>query len=66
MTQAVLHELPATPATVHWGSFDASLAPVLTFQSGDLVRIETLTHHAGDLRRDVLSARAYLTDRDES
>jgi acetamidase/formamidase len=45
---ATLHELPATPATVHWGYFDASLAPVLTVRSGDLVRIETLTHQAGD------------------
>jgi acetamidase/formamidase len=43
-----LHDLPATPATVHWGFFDASLEPVLTVRSGDLVRIEALTHHAGD------------------
>ncbi|MEA2154960.1 MAG: hypothetical protein QOE11_1100 [Solirubrobacteraceae bacterium] len=43
-----LHDLPATPATVHWGFFDPSLAPVLTVRSGDLVRIEALTHHAGD------------------
>jgi acetamidase/formamidase len=44
----VLHRLPATPETVHWGYFDASLAPVLTVSNGDLVEIETLTHHAGD------------------
>jgi acetamidase/formamidase len=43
-----LHELRATPATVHWGYFDASLQPVLTVRSGDLVQIEALTHHAGD------------------
>jgi acetamidase/formamidase len=43
-----LHVLPATPATVHWGHFDAALEPALTVASGDLVRIETLTHHAGD------------------
>jgi acetamidase/formamidase len=43
-----LHDLPATPQTVHWGYFDPSLAPVLTIASGDLVRIEALTHHAGD------------------
>ncbi|MDX6656527.1 MAG: hypothetical protein QOH62_1320 [Solirubrobacteraceae bacterium] len=43
-----LHHLPATPETVHWGYFDPSLAPVLTVASGDLVRIEALTHHAGD------------------
>jgi acetamidase/formamidase len=43
-----LHDLPATPATVHWGYFDSALAPVLTVRSGDLVRIQTLTHQAGD------------------
>lgn len=45
---SALHHLPATPATVHWGYFDASLAPVLTVASGELVSIEALTHHAGD------------------
>ncbi|MDE8347094.1 MAG: acetamidase/formamidase family protein [Acidocella sp.] len=44
----VLHELPATPKTVHWGYFDASLAPVLTVSSGDVIRAEAVTHHAGD------------------
>lgn len=43
-----LHELAATPATVHWGYFDATLEPVLTVDSGDVLQIETLTHHAGD------------------
>jgi acetamidase/formamidase len=43
-----LHQLPATAATVHWGYFDPRLAPALTVASGDLVAIETLTHHAGD------------------
>jgi acetamidase/formamidase len=45
---AVLHDLPATPGTVHWGYFDPSLAPALTVRSGDLVRIETLSQQAGD------------------
>jgi acetamidase/formamidase len=45
---AAVHELPATPQTVHWGYFDPSLAPVLTVRSGDLVRVEVLTQHAGD------------------
>jgi acetamidase/formamidase len=45
---ATVHDLPATPATVHWGHFDPSLEPVLTVRSGDLVAIETLTHQAGD------------------
>jgi acetamidase/formamidase len=45
---ATLHRLPATPSTVHWGYFDPRLEPVLTVAPGDLVAIETLTHHAGD------------------
>ena len=44
----MIHRLPATPATCFWGFFDASLPPVLTVRSGDLVRIEALTHQAGD------------------
>ena len=37
-----LHDLPLTPSNVHWGHYDASLAPVLTIRSGDLVRLESL------------------------
>lgn len=37
------HVLNATPETVHWGYFSPDLAPVLTIQSGDIVRIETVT-----------------------
>ena len=44
----MIHELRATPATCFWGFFDAALPPVLRVRSGDLVRIETLTHQAGD------------------
>lgn len=44
----MLHTLRATPKTVHWGYFDASLAPALKVKSGDLVQIEAVTHHAGD------------------
>ena len=44
----MLHILPATKKTVHCGYFDAGLAPVLTVKSGDLVKIEAVTHHAGD------------------
>ena len=43
-----VHRLPATPSTVHWGYFDPRLETVLTVAPGDLVTIETLTHHAGD------------------
>ena len=37
------HELKASPQTVHRGFFDASLKPVLTINSGDIVRLETAT-----------------------
>jgi acetamidase/formamidase len=36
------HELAASPATCHWGSFDARLAPVLTIRSGDRVTVHTV------------------------
>jgi acetamidase/formamidase len=45
---SALHRLPATPASVHWGHFDASLAPTLRVRSGDLIQIEAISHHAGD------------------
>jgi acetamidase/formamidase len=44
----MLHCLNATPATVHWGYFDAARAPALKVRSGDLVLAEAVTHHAGD------------------
>ncbi|MGD9925843.1 MAG: acetamidase/formamidase family protein [Pseudorhodoplanes sp.] len=40
MTQ---HRLDPSPATVHWGHFDAALAPVLTIESGDTVTITTVS-----------------------
>lgn len=43
-----LHYLRATPKTVHWGYFDAGLAPALRVRSGDFVWAEAITHHAGD------------------
>lgn len=36
-----VHELKASPTTVHRGFFDASLKPVLTIDSGDIVQLET-------------------------
>jgi acetamidase/formamidase len=48
LAPAALHTLRATPETVHWGFFDASLAPVLKVKSGDLVQAETVSPHAGD------------------
>jgi acetamidase/formamidase len=41
--QEKTHELRASPATVHRGFFDASLKPVLTIDSGDVVRLWTAT-----------------------
>ena len=42
------HHLPVNRSTVHWGYFSRHLAPVLEIDSGDVVTIETLTHHGGD------------------
>ena len=42
------HLVPATPETVHWGYFSRALKPVVIAESGDLVTIEALTHHAYD------------------
>ena len=42
------HTLKATPETVKWGYFDNSQKPVLTIKPGDIVEMETITHHAGD------------------
>jgi len=45
---SALHTLRAMPENVHWGYFDASLAPALRVRSGDLIFAEAVTHHAGD------------------
>lgn len=37
------HRLDASSETVHWGYFDAKLAPVLTIDSGDTVVISTVS-----------------------
>ena len=37
-----VHDLPLTPAHVHWGYFDAHLPPALRIAAGDRVRIETM------------------------
>ena len=38
------HHVPSTPQNVVWGWFPVDRAPVLTVQSGDTVRIDTLSH----------------------
>ena len=37
-----VHELRASPTTVHRGFFDATLKPVLTIDSGDVVKLWTV------------------------
>ena len=37
------HRLDASPETVHWGYFDAGLAPLLTIDSGDTITISTVS-----------------------
>jgi acetamidase/formamidase len=44
-----VHELPLTPANVHWGYYDARVAPVLRIASGDRVNVQTMV--AGGLQR---------------
>ncbi|ADZ70769.1 acetamidase/formamidase family protein [Polymorphum gilvum] len=46
--QRAFHYLPATDETVHWGYFSKTLKPKIEINSGDLVTIEALTHHAAD------------------
>ena len=48
LTTGAHHHLPVNRSTVHWGYFSRHLAPVLEIDSGDVVTIETLTHHGGD------------------
>jgi acetamidase/formamidase len=35
------HEIPATPENMVWGSLDAAIPPVLTVESGDIVRLHS-------------------------
>lgn len=37
------YQIDAAPETVHWGYFDAGLAPILTVESGDAVTISTVS-----------------------
>jgi acetamidase/formamidase len=47
--QGRTHDLALTPQHVHWGYYDARVAPVLRVASGDRVRVETMV--AGGLQR---------------
>ncbi len=37
------HRVPATPDTIHWGTFSAAYEPVLTIESGDTVVLECVS-----------------------
>jgi acetamidase/formamidase len=43
------HTLDASPDTVHWGHFDATLTPALTIESGDTVTISSVSGMPGKL-----------------
>ncbi len=43
------YHLPSKPETVHWGFWDATLAPVLKVKSGDRVRIDALSGEPEDM-----------------
>src|SRR5678816_139025 len=47
--QSKTHDLKLEPKNIHWGYYDAKLAPVLRIASGDTVRVETMV--AGGLQR---------------
>jgi acetamidase/formamidase len=62
------HYLAATDRTVHWGYWSKSLPPRIEIDSGDLVTIETLTHHANDdaermVRHDAGAESVFRWDR---
>src|SRR5262249_10524138 len=49
VAQTRTQELPLTPKNVHWGYYDARLAPALHVADGDRVQVETMI--AGGLQR---------------
>jgi acetamidase/formamidase len=51
--QAPTRDLPLTPEHVHWGYYDASVAPAIHVAPGDRIRVETMV--AGGLQRLLLA-----------
>jgi acetamidase/formamidase len=49
--QTTEHYLPSRPDTVSWGWYPVDKSPLLTIQSGDTVRVDTLSH-AGSTQRE--------------
>ncbi len=52
------HFVPSTPENLNWGWFPIDKAPVLTVQSGETVRINTITHVGATQNEEPV---AYLT-----
>jgi acetamidase/formamidase len=62
------HQLQATPETVHTGFFDPTIPPVLTIDSGDTVRFNSMMLMDGQLRggmslEELLAKRQTYTER---
>ncbi len=55
------HRLDASPDTVHWGFFDAGLAPLLTVEPGDTVTISTVSGSAEAMPKPPFAIPAALT-----
>lgn len=58
------HTLSASPDTVHWGYFDARLAPRLTVDSGDTVTLHCVSGGLGEVgaRPDLLPEHRAILD----
>ncbi len=59
------HQLAASPQTIHWGHFDASLPPVLRVHPGDTVSLQSLSGTLEDSRHagaDVLPDHRAVLD----
>lgn len=46
--EPAIHSIQASPEKVNWGYFDNTETPVCRIESGDIVELEGITHHAGD------------------
>jgi len=57
-----IHEITATPKTVHWGYFDYRLEPILTISSGDRLVVHSLSGHPSYLPADKSRYPEELTD----
>ena len=59
------HELSASPDTIHWGHFDARLAPRLTIDSGDSVTLHCVSGSLAEVgtRTDLLPEHRAILER---